>query len=236
MSLLMQIRENGIGDASISHLKGLPIPDETGDIFPDLLGRSTVGFLDEFQDGLIVGKDEVYIFHMDEAVTVDARHVSVHLSDYQRSLFRSGFDNVNAHPQTHVAVLIGRRGLDESHVNGHKSAVEEVWNVGEKDRSIIGQSLIHGFSGVVRDEKRVVSKIPFEFFICIGGNAKGPYMEDFGIEDGRRMRFQIPDEGTNQILGLPAAGPNENSIASVNMAKDPFLGDEFLWKILSPRI
>jgi hypothetical protein len=61
-------------------------------------------------------------------------------------------------------------------------------------------------------------------------------MEDFRIENGRRVRFYVLDEGTNQVLGLSAAGANKDSIASVNMAKDPFLGDEFFREPCLPRV
>jgi hypothetical protein len=133
-------------------------------------------------------------------------------------------------------VIVGRRSLDEGHVDGHKSPVEEVRDVRKKDWRIIGQSLIHGLSCVVRDEKRVVSKIPFEFFIRIRSETKGPHMEDFRIENGRRVRFYVLDEGTNQVLGFSAAGAHENPIALVNMAKDSLFGDEFVGEDLSPPI
>ena len=70
-------------------------------------------------------------------------------------------------------------------------------------------------------------KIPFEFLIRIGGNAKGPHLEDLGIEKCIRIRLHVLNEGADKVLRLTATRANKYSIAPMDMTEYPLLGQKF---------
>jgi hypothetical protein len=123
---------------------------------------------------------------------------------------------------------IRRRSLDQRDVDGHQTPVYQIGNVRQENRGVVSHPPVNGFSGVVADKERVVAKIIFEFFIGVGSDPQGPYMDNFGIEKSLRVGFDKTNQGPNEVLRLATGGMDKDSVAPVYVAEDLLLGDKFL--------
>ncbi len=97
---------------AVSHLNGRAILYDTSDVFSDPL-HDVVGSLNRIlEERLVMGKDKIDIFDMNEAISMCSRHVFVHLGHDDLCLFQGSLDHVHAYAQAKVAVLVWKRGLD----------------------------------------------------------------------------------------------------------------------------
>jgi hypothetical protein len=99
---------------------------------------------------------------------------------------------------------------------------------GEKDGGIVGQSLVHGFAGVVADKEGVSPEIILELLVGIRHHSQGPYLQKLGIEEGLGMGPDELDESADQTLGLAATCPDEDPVAGVDAAEDDVLCGELV--------
>ncbi len=141
--------------------------------------------------------------------------------------------DVHADAQAHVAVAVGRGGLDQGHVDGDHLAVEQVGHLGEEDGGVVGQPLVHRLAGVVADEEGVVPEVARELLVGVGGDAQGPHVEDLGVEDRLGVGLHVGGQRVDQVLGLPAGRADEEVVAPVDVLEDLRLGLELL-RVLLP--
>ena len=136
--------------------------------------------------------------------------------------------DVDADSQAHVAVLVGRGGLDEGDLNRDHPAVEEIRHIGKKERGVVGHAPVDRFAGVVADEEGVVAEIVLEFFVGVRGHPQRPDMDDLGVKEGLGMGFDELDQGPDQVLRLGAGGVDEDPVPPVDVPEDLLLGNKFL--------
>ena len=162
------------------------------DLLGDLVGHRVL----IFEERLVVGDDEIHVLDIDEGVAEDARHPRVHLGDDEGGVLGGGLHDVHADAQAHEPVLVGQRGLDQGHVDGHQLFLEQAGHLGEEDGRVIGQALVHRLAGVVADKKGIVPEVVLELCVRVGRHAQGPDLEQFGIEKGLGVGLHIIDERT----------------------------------------
>jgi hypothetical protein len=120
-------------------------------------------------------------------------------------------------------MTIGWRSLDESDIDGHKTATDEVRDLRQKNGGVIGNSLIDCVSRIVRNEESVMPEIGFVPFLRVRSKAKGPDVKDLGIIKSGGVRLDITDQGLDKILGLAAPCPDEYSVPSMDVTEYSFL-------------
>ncbi len=103
-----EVREDRVGDRPVAHLDRGAVLDHPRDVASDPLGdlpgdRVLIG-----QKRLVVVDEVVDVLDADEPVTVDSGHVGVDLGDDDCRRLDRRFDDVDADPQAHEAVPVGR--------------------------------------------------------------------------------------------------------------------------------
>ncbi|OQC71050.1 MAG: hypothetical protein BWX45_01255 [Deltaproteobacteria bacterium ADurb.Bin002] len=104
--LSRKMGQNGVGHGSVSHLNGVAVLHDARDIGSDLFGHFAGWLGRVFQDGLVVGEDEIHVADIHHGIAANARHVPVDLRDHQPGLLHGGFDDVHAHAQAHQAFFV----------------------------------------------------------------------------------------------------------------------------------
>ncbi len=127
------------------------------------------------------------------------------------------FHDVDADPQAHVAVLVGKRCLDEGDIEFDDALADQGRNLGKKQGRVVGKPLVDGIAGVVTDEKRIEPEIALEFFMGIGRHAQGPDMEDLGVEKCLGVFVDIIGQRLHQVLRLAAGRADKYPVAPVDM-------------------
>jgi len=99
MPLVLEIGQDGVGDAAVAHLDGVPVLHEAGDVLADPHDDLRVDPFGVFQEELVIRDDIIDVPDMDEGVAVDPGHEMVYLGDDDLGLLGGGFDDVNADAQ-----------------------------------------------------------------------------------------------------------------------------------------
>ena len=106
--LLAQARDDSVGQAAVANLYRVAIADDLSDIPADSVGNLAGRLRGVLEQGLIVRHDEIDVLDVDEAFSVDPRHIRVHLADHPGGGFDRGLRYVHTYPKAHVAVAVRR--------------------------------------------------------------------------------------------------------------------------------
>ena len=174
-----------------------------------------------------MANDEIHFFDVNKAIPVHPGHVGVYLGNDQGGVLHGGFDNIHTDPEAHISVGIRDGSLDQSHVDGYKSPVQQLRDMGKENGGVVGHPPIDGLPPIVSHKKRVVAKIIFKFFIGVRGHPQGPHLNHLGIEESLGVRFYKLDEGLDKILRFATGGMDENPIPPMDMAKNLRCGRKF---------
>lgn len=71
MPLVLEIGQDGVGDAAVAHLDGVPVLHEAGDVLADPHDDLRVDPFGVFQEELVIRDDIIDVPDMDEGVAVD---------------------------------------------------------------------------------------------------------------------------------------------------------------------
>ena len=152
---------------------------------------------------------------MNETVAVGARHLVIDLGhDVMRHLGRSQ-RGIHANPKTAEAVGIGRRNFDERHVNRHRAALKQAFNLAEVYGSVVGAALADGVAHIGPDEHGIVAKMPFHLGRHIRRAAHRHHVDDLHIMHLRGAAHQRFD----QSLWFGTARLNVDSHPGANQAQ-----------------
>ena len=77
----------------------------------------------------------------------------IDLGDDMPGAFGGGLDDIHRDAVAAEAVFVGRRNLDERHVDGHGATAKKIRNIHQVHRSIIGAPFRYRFTGRRRHKK-----------------------------------------------------------------------------------
>lgn len=177
------------------------------DAFDD--GRGFAGVVD-LRERRIVPYQAIDIADVDEAVTVGARHFWVHLGDDMAGGIHGGAGDIDAGAEGAITVFIGRRDLDQRHVDGQQAAFEELRDLAEEDGYIVPVQAVDDVPGGFADEERVHEEAfaPFgvvEVEVSHGGDAD---------ELDMMKIFMTGLQGLYQMDGGGGAAMDEDAVAA----------------------
>src|SRR5215471_2813252 len=98
---------------------------------------------------------------MYEAVAIRARHLIVDLRDHVARQAGGGQSRVDANAEATETVRVGRGKLDKSDIERHGAAFEEVFDLAEIDRRVVGAAFVDGIAYIASDEHGIVAEVPF---------------------------------------------------------------------------
>lgn len=224
--LVSQVGEDGVGDAPVSHLEGVPVLHQPGDVFTHPLRNLIGSLLLVFQQGLVPRDQEITfsrcrkpspwvlgMWRLTWATTISAPSTAAFV--------------IHAYAQAQVSGGIGGRGLHHRHVQGDEALREELGDLGEEDGSVIGLPLVDGLSEAGAHEEGVGSEVVPELGLGVGRNPQLPDLEDLCPEEGLGAGFYPFNEGIEEVLGLPAPGAHEDPAPPADLP-DLLLRDELL--------
>ena len=99
--------------------------------------------------------------------------------------FASRQGGIDADAEAAESVRIGRRNLNQGHVDRHRPAFEQSFNLAQIDRSVVGAAVVDRFPHVGADEHGVVPEVPRHLRRHVGRAAHGHHVDDFHIAQRR---------------------------------------------------
>ena len=135
---------------------------------------------------------------MQKAVAMDPGHGRVDLCDHQIGVLDGRLYDVDADAEVHIAVIVGKRGLYERHIDLDQLAMNEVRNLGKEDGGIIGKPRIYGVARILTHKKRIMPEVGLEFLVRVRGDTMSD-VDYLGVEKGR-LGCRILTKGIDQVL------------------------------------
>jgi len=172
----------------------------------------------------------------DEAVAGDPGHPGVDLGDDDLGRLHRRLDDVDGDPQSQVAVPVGGRGLDEGDVDGDRPMAEEGRDLRQKYRGVVGVPPVDGVPAPGPDEEGVEPEVLPKLLLGARGDPQGPDVDHLGAREGVGPLLDVPLQGSDEVLGLAAAGADEDPVAGVNPLEDGGLRPELLRPTLLHRL
>ncbi len=162
--------------------------------------------------GPLVGLDrEIDLVDVDEAVAEGPRDGPVELDDDRAGGGDGRMHGLDRGAQRAEAVLVGRGGVDEGHVEGQDARAEQARDVGQEDGHVVGAAGVDRGPGVGPDEQGAVAEGGGHLRRQVRARPLGVEMDDAhvaqlrraghqGVEQDRRRRRRAVD------IDLVAAG------------------------------
>jgi hypothetical protein len=151
---------------------------------------------------------------VDEGVAERARHLPVDERDHRLRLLGRRLVALDAHPVRAESVLVGRRELDEGHVHGEETGLDEAGDLGEEDGDEVGAAVVHRLADVGSHEERAVAEGPRVAGAHVVSAAEGHQVRDLDVP-----QLLVPcDESADQLLRVVAAGVDPDVVARLHRA------------------
>ncbi len=119
-----------------------------------------------------------------------------------------------------MSVLVRRRSLNHGHVHRNHAPAQQVRDLRQGYGDVVRQARVHGLPGALPHKERRVPEVPLKPLVGVRGRPDGPQMHHLDIEEGLGMSLHVLREGADEVLGLPAAGADEQPTAAVDMSED----------------
>ena len=120
------------GNPADAQLYCRPVFDETGKQFTDFVRARTADQRFIFNNRGVYRDQVVDIVHMNHGITQGARHLWIDLGNDFMRVFGGAFDDIDGNTQTAHAVFIGRRRMNQRHIQRQAARFEKFGNVREK--------------------------------------------------------------------------------------------------------
>ena len=167
--LVLERLQAGVGDLPDAHLERRAVVHQRGDVAPDLQGGFVEGLARQVGEGVLAQHPGVDLVHGHESGPVDHRHFGVDLRDHERRGLDGREDHVHRDAQVDEAEGIGRRGLDEGHVDRHAPGSDHRRDLRQEDRGVVGAALVDRLAYVRADEECVVAEAVGVLGLDVGG-------------------------------------------------------------------
>ena len=138
--------ERGVGNGADAHLQRGAVGNEPGDVLANGLVNRRRRRGQMFGQGSIGQDERVQPRQVHQRVAVRARHAPVHFGNHQACASHRRQRRVDRRAERAVTVSIGRRDLNESHVERDPAGGEQGRDVGEKDRQVVGAAVGDGLA------------------------------------------------------------------------------------------
>ena len=227
VQLVGQPGQNGVRDATVPHLNRGAVLDQTRNIFTDAIRDLVRWTRWKLQQRFVEGNRKVDVGQVQETIAVRSRHGRIELTNHRPGTIHGRANDVNADSEADVSVFVRQRRLDEGHVDGDNASGEKLGDLGEKDRCVIGGSLIDRISRWAADEEGIQSKIALHVVLKIRIDPERPDVQHLSVEKGLRMCLGVGNQLVDQILRIPTACPDEDPIAAVDRTEGMIRRDEF---------
>ena len=219
---------DGVRRAPVADLDGVSVLHDASDVPSDSRGDLVGHPRRVLEERFVVVDEEIHLVHVDEAVAVNARHVAVDLGDDERRVPGGCRDDVDAHAKAEETVVVGEGGLDERDVDRNELPLEEIRNLREEDRRVVGQPLVHGPARVGPDEEGVVPEVVPQALVGVGSNAERPDVHDLGVAESLRVRPHVVGQSMDEVLRLRARGAEEDPVPAPDVPEDLVYRKELL--------
>jgi len=212
--VVVELAQHGVRDAADAHLQRRAVGDDRRQVVGD-------GFLLRRGDGHLHFGQEVVHFdyivnlaHVDEAVAQGARHVRVDLGDDELGALGGGLGHADLGAIRAVAIAVGRRHLDERHINGQPPALEQAGNLRQEDGCEVRPPGVHCLADAGADEERVDAQVRGELWLDVVGFADDQHLDQHQIAEFQGALF----ERFHQALGHRGVAGDEEAVAGAQHA------------------
>ena len=158
--------------------------------------------------------DGVNLADVDEALAVGARHLPVHLDDEMARAEARGHAAVDGRAEAEKPVVVRRAGLQERYVDRNLAAGEQLFDLAEENRRVVGASGLHCLADVPAEEQAVVAEDALILGPGVGRLSERQHVADFNVAEGGSTL----DERIHERFGGAAAFVDIDAIARADYA------------------
>jgi hypothetical protein len=115
---------------------------------------------------------------------------------------RRGQRRIDARPQAHIPVRVGRRALQQAHIDLDRLRSEQPLDFTEEDRRIIGAPFLHRLAHIAADEQGIMPEVAFILRKNVVGDPHGRHVKHLHSSSSgpRRVSAFTSSTGSEQPL------------------------------------
>src|SRR5262249_47188206 len=136
----------------------------------------------------------IYVTHMDETIAVGSRHIVVDLRDYEAGTLGGGQRGVHANAETAKAMGIWSGHFNQSDINRHGTAFEELFDFAEVDGHVVRAAIVNSLPHIQTDEHSIVPEASRHLRSNIRSATHSHHVHDFDVADMRAASHQSLDQ------------------------------------------
>ncbi len=230
VALISKTRQDSIRYAADAHLQRGAIGNKRGNIARDAHMHVAHRFDGEFEQRPAGLNNRGDVAYMDDIISVRAGHPLVDFSDNQLCASRRGEHAFNRGSQAHEAVLVGRRKLQQRHIDGQRAALDQVFNFAEEDGDVIDASGSHRLAHIGAHKQGAMAEMAFVLGV---GIARKPQRAEVNNLYIAQLRGAV-NQGIDQHRRRAAPRLNPHSIAGAHDLERLGRVHAFALKIIPP--
>src|ERR1035437_307263 len=193
--------QRGFGDAADAGLNGGAVGDQSRYVAGDgavQAGHLVVGVFHQRVRGF---DERIHAAHVQKGVPQRTRHLVVDFHDQVAGALRHRNRDIDAGAEAHVAVMIGRRALQQGHIDGQGAGPEQVFDLSQENGGVIGAALLNGLAYVGGNEQDVGAEVTFVLGQSVIGDPHGGHGDHLHVAQLRAAA----GERIDQFHGFGAA-------------------------------
>ena len=179
--VVAQLGQYGVGNGTDTHLQRSTILNQGGTVLTNgglhLVGSREVSL---HQRRIVLAPD-VDLLHRNHRLTKGTGNILVHYGNHIVGALHSGQRSINRRTKRYIAVLIGGRYLNHSHIAGNGTATIQTLRLAQEDGNVIGVARLGYLAHVTTHEERIQLEDALELRIGIGSRTLGVEVMDVYI-------------------------------------------------------
>src|SRR6185437_10970270 len=114
-------------------------------------------------------------------IAVSSWHIVIDLRDHVPGTLGGGQSGVHADAKTAKTVGIWRRHFDQGDIDRHRARFEELFDLTQINRSVVGAAVVDGFTNIGSDKHSIVAEVSSHLWGNVRSSAHGHHVNDFHV-------------------------------------------------------
>ena len=223
--MVAQLRKHRIGNRTDTHLQGSPVLNQGSHVLADFLfHRRRLGEMGGNQRGIVFGKDIDHV-HRNHRVPEHPRHLGIDGGNHRVGRFNRGQGGIHRAAQGHIAVLVGRRNLNQGHIGTAIAFANQALGILQEHRNIVGITRLGVLADIRPGKEGFQQEDAFEFRRGVRSRAFGMQVLDPHVLE--LVAASAFAHCLNQFLGSASDGVDMHPVVGLDDLYRFFGGNDF---------
>jgi len=130
------------------------------------------------------------VAHVNRGLAMRARHLLVHFGNHDLRVADRRQRAVHRRAQAYKPVRVRRRNLHQHNIERQSAALEEAFDLAQKNRRVVGASVANSFAHVIAQKQAAMAEVTRILGTRVVGRAQRLHVDDFDVVEFGGPRHQ----------------------------------------------